>query len=437
MKYFILFNKRLAEVLPGIKTVFLLKVLSAIASFLLTFLLAKTLGAESVGIYFLSFAILTIIATLGGMGMENMLVKSIAINLSSGKFSKIFGIYNKSMLIALIASGVLAITLFFMAHFISAVIYTKPELEYPLKIMAFAVVPVTMLTLHAYALQGLKKISISVSILSLFVPTIASSLVLMFTPRFGLIGAVISYVCATFLTLAISKYFWNKETKQWSAIDEHFSATNFLKKSQPFLVISMMNMVFLWLPVLILGVWETSENVGIYNVASRTAMLTSFVLIAVNSVVAPRYAELFHQNNLSGLNKLAKRTTSLLIIFTLPVLILFLLFPEYILSIFGSEFEHGGMVLIILSIGQFINVSTGSSGYLLMMCGQEDVLKNNILFFTILCTTLLFALVPYFGIIGAAVVIAITTSLRNFSATYLVWKRLRILALPTKKFNKL
>ena len=47
------------------------------------------------------------------------------------------------------------------------------------------------------------------------------------------------------------------------------------------------------------------------------------------------------------------------------------------MSLFGPEFRAGGPVLTILAAGQYVNVLTGSVGYLLMMTGNERLVRNN------------------------------------------------------------
>ena len=64
--------------------------------------------------------------------------------------------------------------------------------------------------------------------------------------------------------------------------------------------------------------------------------------------------------------------------------------------------------LIILSVGQFFNAYCGSIGYLLNMTGKEKIFKNAILIGAILNIILNFVLIPYWGIIGAAVASAVS-----------------------------
>jgi len=56
----------------------------------------------------------------------------------------------------------------------------------------------------------------------------------------------------------------------------------------------------------------------------------------------------------------------------IPVLIC-TLFPVFVLNFFGEEFVAAAPLLVVLSLGQLINVATGSVGFLLLMSGHEKI----------------------------------------------------------------
>ncbi|MDD1608304.1 MAG: hypothetical protein LUQ18_07380, partial [Methylococcaceae bacterium] len=70
-----------------------------------------------------------------------------------------------------------------------------------------------------------------------------------------------------------------------------FSAKQLLASSLPLLGAEVLKQVMQALPLILLGVWGSSVDVGLFGVAQRTARLVSLVLIAANIVVAPKLAE--------------------------------------------------------------------------------------------------------------------------------------------------
>ncbi len=429
-KFLSKFDGHTQELLRGVSVAFVLKVLGAGFAFGLNVVLARLLGAEGSGIFFLAFTIVLVLATIGRVGMENALVRFIAANIASEQPGKVLGVYQKAMLYSLVVSTILSALLYMLAPWLSQTIFAKPELTQLLSIMAMAIVPLALLTLHANALQGLKKIAFSISVSSVFVPLLACLLIVLFVPKYGIDAAALSYLLATTLTLLIGRKFWKSAVSPFRVNTAEFNRHVLLASSMPLFGIAMMNLVIMWSPMLLLGVWESSENVGIYSAASRTAMLTSFVLIAVNSIAAPKFAALYQQGNMLALGSLARKSAKIMVMLASPALLLFILIPESIMSIFGDQFKEGSTILMILAIGQFVNVSTGSVGYLLMMTGNERLMRNNLIFISILGIVLSLYLIPKYGILGAAIASALALSGQNLIAMILVRIKLNILTLP-------
>jgi O-antigen/teichoic acid export membrane protein len=87
-------------------------------------------------------------------------------------------------------------------------------------------------------------------------------------------------------------------------------------------------------------------------------------------------------------------------------------------------------VLPILAVGQFVNVVTGSVGYLLSMCGYERLQRNNIASCAALCVVLNVLLVPPLGAVGAAVASAVTLIVQMLTAAAIVWRKLGVITIP-------
>jgi O-antigen/teichoic acid export membrane protein len=423
-------NVHIQELMHGAAVAFLLKVIAAGMAFALNVVLARLLGAEGSGIFFLTLTIVIIVSAVGRIGMENALVRFVASNVAAGHIAKVLGVYKKAMRYTFLVASSLALLLFMMTPWLSQIVFNKPELEKPLSLMSSSVVFLALLTLHAHALQGLKKIAASISVLSLIVPLLTCIVAMIFVPLYGIDAAAWGYISGTIVTLLFGRLFWVRATHGLDRKSAEFETIELLKSSMPLYAVVIMNMVIMWSPLLFLGVWDSSENVGIYSAASRTAMLTSFVLIAVNTIAAPKFAALYEKRDLVSLEMVARNSAKIMVLLAAPALLLFLLVPELILSVFGAEFKQGAYILMILAVGQFINVATGSVGYLLMMSGNEQLMRNNLVFCAILGILLNVILIPAYGVIGAAVGAAIVLSVQNLIAMAMVWRKLHIVTLP-------
>ena len=418
------------ELLKASTIAFAIKIIATALAFGLNIILARQLGAEGSGIYFLAVTVVLFVATFGRLGLENSLVRFIAANVSRDQPKKVLGVYHKAMLYSLVISIILSVLLYLFAPILSQSLFKKPALEKPLILLAFSVVPLALFTLHAYALQGLKRVAESVTVLSVIVPLVTSVIALLFVPKYGITAAVWGYLLATFMALLLGKYFWQRAVAAFNTTDSAFDTKELLSSSMPLFTVVIMNMAITLLPTLFLGVWENSENVGIYSTASRTALLMSFILVAVNSIAAPKFSALYQQGNIYALGKLARNAAKIMFVLAIPALLILLLIPEWILSLFGDEFKRGSTVLMILAVGQFVNVTTGSVGFLLMMSGNERLMRNILVFSALLSVVLNIWLISDYGIIGAAIGTAIVLSIQNLIAMITVRVKLKIMTLP-------
>ncbi|MFT5718160.1 MAG: O-antigen/teichoic acid export membrane protein, partial [Oleiphilaceae bacterium] len=98
--------------------------------------------------------------------------------------------------------------------------------------------------------------------------------------------------------------------------------------------------------------------------------------------------------------------------------------PAWLMSFFGEEFRVASTALVILALGQFVNIATGSVGYLLSMTGLERKVRDNAFFSAIIGVTLGFVLIPIYGLLGASVATAIAIASQNLLGVYQVRKHL-------------
>ncbi|MCP3907287.1 MAG: hypothetical protein GY712_04650 [Oceanicoccus sp.] len=179
-----------------------------------------------------------------------------------------------------------------------------------------------------------------------------------------------------------------------------------------------------WAPQLMLGAWASAENVAFLAVAQRTAMLTSFVLFAVNAIAAPKFAAMHAKGDSIGLQRMAIWSVRLMLLAAVPALMLMLLAPEWLMSLFGEEFRTASTALMILALGQFVNIATGSVGYLLSMTGHERELRNNAIVSAVVGLVLGTVLIPAYGLLGASIATAVAVASQNLLGVYQVRKHL-------------
>jgi O-antigen/teichoic acid export membrane protein len=123
---------------------------------------------------------------------------------------------------------------------------------------------------------------------------------------------------------------------------------------------------------------------------------------------------------------IARNSIKLMLFVASPIILLFLVFPGWVMSLFGPEFKEGAHILMILTAGQFINIAVGSVGPLLIMTGNEISVRNSIFFSALCCVMLNAFLIPVYGITGAAIANTFSLIIANLLCLRAVYVKLGI-----------
>ncbi len=397
---------------------------------MLNIVLARLLGPQDAGLYFLSITCVTIAAVVGRFGLDDTVVRFIGVSLNRKNKEAIKGIYYIALVTVLFFSCIMSLFLFFMSTYLSEKLFSKPELADLMRAMSLSVVPISVYTIHAQVLQGMKKIKDAIFTLSVSMPLFTLLGILFLVPRKGLYGAGIAYNGAALITLIIGVYLFKTRAKMLKPFSGSFSKRVVFQSSLPLFWMMLFQLVILWSSSIMIGMFMDNESVALFNVANRTSSLISFFLVAVNSISAPKYAEVYSNGEIQELERISNEIAKRIAIAASPILIFFLVCPSFIMSFFGSAFREASMSFCILTIGQYLNVITGSVAYLLIMSGNESSMRNIMAICTVLCIVLNYYLIPIFGIEGASLATALTLIFLNILAIISVWQHLKIMPFP-------
>lgn len=401
--------------------------LGAIAGFFSTLYVARMLGADEAGVYFLAFAIVTAISTVSRVGLDSSVVRFTSIASESGRRQNVAAIIRISVSWVLLASFMLVALLFMGAESIATQVFSKPELGDALGVMLWAIPFISLSVLLASVLQGVRYPEASLFILNIGVPACMLLLMFLFAgvdgARIGLRHVAWIYVVAAVfvLMIAVAATVWAVRVGFWGGV---FSSGQLLASCLPLLMVAVMGLFVMWGSQLMAGIFLSAADVAMLAVAQRTSMLTSLILVAVNAVAAPQFAHLYQQKDYGQLKQAALRSVRIMVLMALPFLVGLCVFPQFIMSLFGSDFAAGAVILPILACGQFINVMTGSVGYLLNMTGHERDMRNVMIVTGVFSLLLSYALTLMYGLVGAAIATALSVALQNLFAAHLVKRRL-------------
>ena len=409
------------ELLRGAGLAFALRVAGAGLGLLLNWWLAHHMGAKGLGLFFLAMTIVSLFAILGRLGLENTVLRMVARAAAAQDWLRVNQLGRDALSLAMLASGMLVLTLFLVGPLLSIGIFHKPGLVPALRWLTPAILAMAAIILYGEMLKAVKRIRESQIVQSLATPTLVLA-VLIPLGRLDLNTVAVASTGAMFATALLGWGFWRRALPRLPGPKLAADYRDLLAPSRAFIWVNVMSTLNDWADILVLGVVAPSEDVGIYGLTKRLVVAMSFVLIAVNTVVAPRFAALHDQNDLAALRRTALHATRLTALVAGPFVLALLFFHGWILGLFGADFRAGGLALAIMAAGQLVNLGTGSVGQLLAMTGQQERLRKIAFIVTGINILLLFVLTTRWGMLGAAAATGFTIALDNLLKTYFVVK---------------
>lgn len=241
--------------------------------------------------------------------------------------------------------------------------------------------------------------------------------------EFAIVFVISSWVGLAAVSLLLRMYCMPSRKRQ----PENGILKGLLVEGFPLMIAALFNYLLLWIPVIFLSVFSTESMVAGYANSAKVAGLLSFTLVALNPVVAPRFAVMYSHKNNESLQNLYSKLSLILMLITAPCLVMIYYFSVEIMAIFGEGFAAAGPALAILATGQFINSSVGPVNYLLMMAGHGDDLRKANLISVTICICVGGPLIARFDLVGAALLGAASIALLNILSVFFVHRRLGIL----------
>lgn len=407
-----------------------LRGLGAAAAFGMNVVFGQLLGVEGAGLYYLALSVTSIGSVIARLGLDQILLRFIAAEIGAGEPARGWTVFRTGMLAATAVSLLLTTVVFVFARPITAGLFDAPDMVAPLRYLSPAIVTFSLMSLVAESLKGLNRIVPAMLVSGVIYPVVGIALAWPLVSILGPAGATLSYVLATAAAAGWGLWVFARAYPD-RAGPADFAPATIARCAYPLWTASIINRAALpWLPLMLLGVWGTTSESGAFGAATRIVQLVTLFLVAVNTVIAPQIAQLHRNGETARLGYLVRRFTRYLTLISAPAILVLLIWPGEVLSMFGPGFDHGATALRILALGQAINVATGSVGVTLAMTGHErDVRTTAALSVAVLLATAALTM-PRWPMIGAATAAAAALATSNLFAAWAVRRKLGFWAVP-------
>jgi O-antigen/teichoic acid export membrane protein len=413
----------------GAGIVFIGTIIGTGLKYLFELIVARNLGPNLFGIFFLGFTIFKILEKVSTVGLHNGVLRYVSLFRGIKDEQKIKGTILLSLKIVLITGVSIALLMIIFSSTISSNLFHNIDLSSILKIFGIMVIFTALTEILIYSTQAFQIMKYKVLVRMIYEPGVRILLLIIFfilgLKLFGAVFAfLISIITGTFLAFYyLKKIFPSILIKKISAT---YETKNILNFSWPLFVAGFFNLIIIHINTLMLGHFRTSQEVGLYGAAQRTSFLIPVILESFNAIFAPIIADFYNRKELEKLENLFKIVTKWIFTISFPVFLIIVFFAKEILNLWGKEYTTGAIYLIVICFAQLINCSVGSVGYMIMMTGRTKInLLNTIIIFAMTITLNLF-LIPKYGVLGAALSLAIAIGTVNIIRLIEVYLILRI-----------
>jgi O-antigen/teichoic acid export membrane protein len=404
---------------------FAFKVSALLLNYLFAVIVVRYYGESVFGFVTLGFTVLMIVSAICRFGFDIVITKVFAFD---DQFSY-RGVYRKSSIFAGILSVLAGLLLYFYASELASSLFQKPDFAPYLRWIGITVPIWTLLPINAAVFRGLRKNNLFAFFGSfgrfLLTLTALGVIILFFSEKQWPQSPLIAHGIGLAVLLLGAMLIVRLLIKRMPHVKEA-SFGQQLKVSFPIFLSTTMMITLLWVDKLLLGAYVEESLVGIYEIALKLAFLIGFNLEAINSILSPKVSQAFANGNMKRMQQDIQFSVRLSVMISLATLAGLLLFSDYILLFFGEDFLKGKPVLLVVCIGQLINVLCGPVANIMQMTGHQAALSR-IFFIALIGNVLLnIWLIPTQGILGAAIATTITYAWWNLAGAVYIYRKLGV-----------
>ncbi|MBP1911649.1 O-antigen/teichoic acid export membrane protein [Thermococcus stetteri] len=150
-------------------------------------------------------------------------------------------------------------------------------------------------------------------------------------------------------------------------------------------------------------------------------------LSSASVIYTPIVTSLYVQGKIKEMGRVYQILTKWIFLLTLPIFAVLFLFSETTVSfVFGEKYIPASSALQILSIGFMFHTFLGLNGLTLIIIGKPTLNMVGDTLAVISNISLNFALIPRYGMVGAAIATAVSYIIANIFRSYWPYKRIRI-----------
>jgi len=407
----------LSRVVSGSSVIFAGSLINKIIAFGGSVFIARLLGDIGYGVLVIGFAVYSILANVLTLGLNSGIARNYP---QASTDPERRGILVAAFRIGTVSALVGATVVFITARPVAVYLFDDESIAIVLQIFAVTLPLKLFLNLSNGVFRGAKHPSIKAALTSVFYPIVRIvGIVILVLAGYEAAGVAGAYLIAVGLTAVISLYYVYEYTSLFefgSAFQPEYRSL--LLFSLPLvgsrIVVDLMNNV----DTLLLGALDTSAATGQYNVAFVLSETTLLFLQTLGFMYLPEISELYGQGETERAELIYRAVTKWVLFLSIPFILTAVAFPTYVLTfIYSGDFASATVPFLILAGGFLTHLINGPNHGTLTAFGDTRQLFLFDIFTLVINFALNLTLIPFLGIVGAAIATAVSYLVRNAAMT--------------------
>lgn len=405
-------------------------IFTAAAGYLFKVYVARVLGARALGIYALGMTATGLVGVFAAGGLPQTATKFVAALSATNKHNLLRTFLWRSL--GLLVLLQIAACAFLMAgkNVIANRIYHAPEIAQYMGLFVGLMFLGAFTSFLSEVLAGYRDVSQRTIIVNFIgTPLLIISVVVFLILGLGLLGYLLGQLISAFLVLALlAGAAWRLTPPRGapSSLERNKMGREIALYALTLLGSQTLTFLLGQSDRIALGIFTTASDVGIYALALGLSAFVSIGLQSVNQIFTPTISELHAKGDGATLARLYRTLTKWTLALTIPLACSVMIFSYPLMRIFGPDFGRGWIVLAIVVAGELANCGVGSVGMMLLMTGKESRLLRIQMWSAPVVILLNFIIIPLWGLVGAALVAALTNVSTNLWCLYQVYESLHI-----------
>ena len=165
--------------------------------------------------------------------------------------------------------------------------------------------------------------------------------------------------------------------------------------------------------IVLVAALRSPAEAALYTAATRFVVFGQLGVQAIQQALAPQLSALFARGERSAAQEVYETATAWSILLAWPVYLGCAVLAPLLLGVFGAGYEGASAVVVVLSLAMLMATASGSVDTVLLMSGRSWLSLANVGVALAVNLGLNLVLIPWLGIVGAALAWAAAIVVRN------------------------